>query len=91
MRGGCGSLAQARTQVSTASVLVAFAYFIGAVLGTTCLLIPVARATFRANMAEGDFRYLHARWAAARAVRQLACACCLFSLSLSGVFVNING
>jgi ABC-type uncharacterized transport system fused permease/ATPase subunit len=48
-------------QVSSASVLAGIGYFIATLLITTCLMIPVARATFSANQAEGDFRYLHAR------------------------------
>jgi ABC-type uncharacterized transport system fused permease/ATPase subunit len=34
---------------------------VAATVITTLLLIPVARATFRVNQAEGNFRYLHAR------------------------------
>ena len=49
------------TRVSPASVLAGVGYFLLATVVTTLLLIPVARATFRANRAEGDFRYLHAR------------------------------
>lgn len=55
------SIAFVASKVSALSVLAAIGYFLVAVLITTCLLIPVARATFRANQAEGNFRYLHAR------------------------------
>lgn len=60
-------------RLSYLPMIIAVGFFLVSLLATTLLLIPVARSTYRVNQAEGDFRFLHARWV--RVARNSHSAC----------------
>jgi hypothetical protein len=47
--------------LSSSSVGIGFAYFVGSFIVMNFLMIPVARSTFIVNQGEGFFRFRHAR------------------------------
>lgn len=49
-------------RISWIPMVVSFGFFALSLFITTLLLAPVAKATYRVNEAEGDFRFLHARY-----------------------------
>lgn len=49
------------TRIDVVPLVMAVSFFVVSMIATAILVVPVARATYRVNQAEGDFRFLHAR------------------------------